>query len=84
MPDPSGLTDDDLKAALLAHGVKAGPIVGEVALNTVMKLIFIVELGFMSLLMQFCVLMRRNVHLLCIVLGCLGPSLIFCGIVCLC
>ncbi|KAM7411488.1 hypothetical protein PAMA_021465 [Pampus argenteus] len=27
MPDPSGLTDDDLKAALLSHGVKAGPIV---------------------------------------------------------
>ncbi|XP_044067274.1 LEM domain-containing protein 1 isoform X8 [Siniperca chuatsi] len=27
MPDPSGLTDDDLKVALLAHGVKAGPIV---------------------------------------------------------
>ncbi|XP_022619138.1 lamina-associated polypeptide 2, isoforms beta/gamma-like isoform X2 [Seriola dumerili] len=27
MPDPSGLTDDDLKAALLVHGVKAGPIV---------------------------------------------------------
>ncbi|XP_070767288.1 LEM domain-containing protein 1 [Enoplosus armatus] len=27
MPDPSGLTDDDLKAALLKHGVKAGPIV---------------------------------------------------------
>ncbi|XP_059190029.1 LEM domain-containing protein 1 isoform X2 [Centropristis striata] len=27
MPDPSGLTDDDLKAALLERGVKAGPIV---------------------------------------------------------
>uniref|UniRef100_UPI0037E97B56 LEM domain-containing protein 1 isoform X2 n=1 Tax=Semicossyphus pulcher TaxID=241346 RepID=UPI0037E97B56 len=27
MPDPSGLTDDDLKASLLKHGVKAGPIV---------------------------------------------------------
>ncbi|XP_039657938.1 LEM domain-containing protein 1 isoform X6 [Perca fluviatilis] len=27
MPDPSGLTDDDLKAALLELGVKAGPIV---------------------------------------------------------
>ncbi|KAK9514982.1 hypothetical protein VZT92_025660 [Zoarces viviparus] len=27
MPDPSGLTDDDLMAALLKHGVKAGPIV---------------------------------------------------------
>nr|XP_057940565.1 lamina-associated polypeptide 2, isoforms beta/gamma-like isoform X2 [Doryrhamphus excisus] len=27
-PDPSTLTDDDLKAALLVHGVKAGPIVG--------------------------------------------------------
>ncbi|XP_038577969.1 LEM domain-containing protein 1 isoform X3 [Micropterus salmoides] len=27
MPDPSGLTDDELKAALLTHGVKAGPIV---------------------------------------------------------
>lgn len=29
MLDPSSLTDDDLKAALLKHGVKAGPIVGE-------------------------------------------------------
>ncbi|XP_053173998.1 LEM domain-containing protein 1 [Scomber japonicus] len=28
MPDPSNLTDDDLRAALLVHGVKAGPIVG--------------------------------------------------------
>ncbi|XP_035014918.1 LEM domain-containing protein 1 isoform X2 [Hippoglossus stenolepis] len=27
MPDPSGLTDDDLKAALLRHGFKPGPIV---------------------------------------------------------
>ncbi|XP_054465806.1 LEM domain-containing protein 1 isoform X2 [Anoplopoma fimbria] len=27
MPDPRGLTDDDLKAALLELGVKAGPIV---------------------------------------------------------
>ncbi|XP_051281593.1 LEM domain-containing protein 1 isoform X5 [Dicentrarchus labrax] len=27
IPDPSGLTDDDLKAALLEHGFKAGPIV---------------------------------------------------------
>ncbi|XP_042348258.1 LEM domain-containing protein 1 isoform X2 [Plectropomus leopardus] len=27
MPDPCGLTDDDLKAALLKYGVKAGPIV---------------------------------------------------------
>ncbi|XP_076598204.1 LEM domain-containing protein 1 [Chaetodon auriga] len=27
IPDPSCLTDDDLKAALLKHGVKAGPIV---------------------------------------------------------
>ncbi|XP_018529983.1 LEM domain-containing protein 1 isoform X3 [Lates calcarifer] len=27
IPDPSGLTDDDLKAALLKRGVKAGPIV---------------------------------------------------------
>ncbi|XP_031701292.1 LEM domain-containing protein 1 isoform X3 [Anarrhichthys ocellatus] len=27
MADPSGLTDDDLMAALLKHGVKAGPIV---------------------------------------------------------
>jgi len=27
MPDPSSLTDDDLKAALLMHGFKAGPIV---------------------------------------------------------
>lgn len=30
MLEPSGLSDDDLKAALLRHGVKAGPIVGEV------------------------------------------------------
>lgn len=29
MPDLSGLTDDDLKAALLRHGVEAGPIVGK-------------------------------------------------------
>jgi len=29
MPHPSTLTDDDLKAALLKHGVKAGPIVGK-------------------------------------------------------
>ncbi|XP_008276875.1 LEM domain-containing protein 1 isoform X2 [Stegastes partitus] len=28
MPDPSDLTDDDLKAMLLKYGVKAGPIVG--------------------------------------------------------
>lgn len=28
MPDPSSLTDDDLKAMLLKYGVKAGPIVG--------------------------------------------------------
>lgn len=27
IPDPSALTDDDLKAALLKHGFKAGPIV---------------------------------------------------------
>nr|XP_029133569.1 lamina-associated polypeptide 2, isoforms beta/gamma-like isoform X4 [Labrus bergylta] len=27
IPDPSGLIDDDLRTALLAHGVKAGPIV---------------------------------------------------------
>ncbi|XP_049436788.1 LEM domain-containing protein 1 isoform X2 [Epinephelus fuscoguttatus] len=27
VPDPSGLTDDDLKAALLERGIKAGPIV---------------------------------------------------------
>ncbi|TNN57067.1 putative carboxypeptidase PM20D1.2 [Liparis tanakae] len=27
MPDPRGLTDDDLMAALLEHGVNAGPIV---------------------------------------------------------
>ncbi|XP_071333043.1 LEM domain-containing protein 1 isoform X4 [Trachinotus anak] len=27
IPDLSGMTDDDLKAALLTHGVKAGPIV---------------------------------------------------------
>ena len=42
MPDPSGLTDDDLKATLLQHGFKAGPIVGEAALITV--LVFIVEM----------------------------------------
>lgn len=58
MPDPSGLTDDDLKAALLVHGVKAGPIVGEVALNTVFNLAFIVEMGFLSSLMTFCVLLN--------------------------
>ncbi|XP_054869217.1 LEM domain-containing protein 1 isoform X1 [Amphiprion ocellaris] len=28
MPDPSSLTDDDLKAMLFKYGVKAGPIVG--------------------------------------------------------
>lgn len=28
-PDPSMLTDDDLKAALLQHGAKVGPIVGK-------------------------------------------------------
>ncbi|XP_028265611.1 LEM domain-containing protein 1 isoform X3 [Parambassis ranga] len=28
IPDPRTLTDDELKAALLHHGVKAGPIVG--------------------------------------------------------
>lgn len=47
MPDPSGLTDDELKAALLTHGVKAGPIVGEDALNNVLKLVSIVEMGFL-------------------------------------
>ena len=47
MRDPCTLTDDDLKAALLKYGVKAGPIVGEVALNTVGRLIFIVEIGYL-------------------------------------
>lgn len=47
MPDPSGLTDDDLKAALLRHGVKAGPIVGEAALNSDLKLVFNEEIGFL-------------------------------------
>lgn len=28
-PDPKFLTDSDLKAALLRHGITAGPIVGE-------------------------------------------------------
>lgn len=46
MPDPSGMTDDDLKAALLEYGEKAGPIVGEVALYSILKLVFIVEIGF--------------------------------------
>nr|XP_046253536.1 LEM domain-containing protein 1 isoform X13 [Scatophagus argus] len=27
IPDPSGLTDDDLRAALVQHGIKAGPVV---------------------------------------------------------
>lgn len=44
VPDPSGLTDHDLKAALLLHGVKAGPIVGEGAVNTVLELVFIEEI----------------------------------------
>lgn len=35
--DPSCMTDDELRATLLAHGVKAGPIVGKTALNTVLK-----------------------------------------------
>lgn len=38
--DPCGLTDDDLKAALLKHGFKAGPIVGKTALQTVLKMFF--------------------------------------------
>lgn len=32
-PDPSMLTDDDLKAALLQHGAKVGPIVGKSPLS---------------------------------------------------
>lgn len=31
--DPSALTDDDLKAALIQHGVKVGPIVGRFPLG---------------------------------------------------
>uniref|UniRef100_A0A3P8WV26 LEM domain containing 1 n=1 Tax=Cynoglossus semilaevis TaxID=244447 RepID=A0A3P8WV26_CYNSE len=34
VPDPSSLTDRDLKAELLKHGVTAGPIVGQCELNT--------------------------------------------------
>lgn len=33
VPDPSTLTDDDLKTALLRHGVKVGPIVGKIPLG---------------------------------------------------
>lgn len=33
--DPSALTDDDLKAALIQHGVKVGPIVGRFPLGSV-------------------------------------------------
>lgn len=33
VPDPSTLTDDDLKIALLRHGVKVGPIVGKIPLG---------------------------------------------------
>lgn len=33
IPDPSALTDDDLKTALRRHGVKVGPIVGEIPLG---------------------------------------------------
>lgn len=29
-PDPSMLTDDDLKTALIKHGVKVGPVVGKI------------------------------------------------------
>lgn len=49
------MTDDDLKAALLKHGVKAGPIVGEGALNSLKTLTFIREIKFGMSLMQFCV-----------------------------
>lgn len=51
MPDPSGLNVDDLKAALLTHGVKAGPIVGEAAFNSALKLVFNKEMGFL-----FCII----------------------------
>ena len=57
MPDPSGLTDDDLRAALLRHGFKPGPIVGEVELSPchllftpiIKKLTTIVYFGYASL-----------------------------------
>lgn len=39
-PDPRFLTDDDLKAALLKHGITVGPIVGEDAFNTAVILPF--------------------------------------------
>lgn len=35
VPDPSMLTDDDLKTALLQHGVKVGPVVGKIVLGSV-------------------------------------------------
>lgn len=57
--DPCGLTDDDLKAALLKHGFKAGPIVGKTALQTVLNFLlfffFLVETGFWSPLLNLCV-----------------------------
>lgn len=39
-PDPRFLTDGDLKAALLKHGIAVGPIVGEDAFNTAFILPF--------------------------------------------
>lgn len=35
LPDPSTLTDDDLKTALLRHGAKVGPVVGKIPLGFV-------------------------------------------------
>lgn len=35
IPDPTALSDKDLKDLLLKYGVKAGPIVGEIAFNNI-------------------------------------------------
>lgn len=44
-PDPTTLTDDDLKNALLRHGVKVGPIVGKIPpAFLVLSLLFLVAL----------------------------------------
>ncbi|KAM9751956.1 LEM domain-containing protein 1 isoform 2-T2 [Menidia menidia] len=45
MPDPSTLTDDDLKATLLKHGVKAGPIVASTRMLYERKLKSLVRSG---------------------------------------
>ena len=38
MLDSKGLTDDELKASLLKHGVRAGPIVGEYSVMPYLKM----------------------------------------------